>query len=120
MKKRAVIDLPRVKASLSRLDDLARDHPAAFDPARLPTSERELKATLDHDTSAKRRAGRPRAEDPTVTVTARLPQSVVADLEHVLALRRADAPRTTMQHLLREAVGKLIAGEQRKRRRVRP
>jgi hypothetical protein len=105
-----VIDLPRAQRALARLDEIARDHPEAFDPDRLPLTPREL-------TMALKRIGRPPAEDPTVAIPARLPRSMVRALDTVLEERRRAAPSLTRQDLLREAVASYLAGEKRRSKR---
>ena len=104
---RKLVDLPRARRALARLDQLARDHPEAFDPDRLPTTPMEL-------TRAMKRVGRPPASDPTVALTARLPRSMAEALDALLSKRQVERPGTTRQDLLREAVGCYLAAERRK------
>lgn len=69
--------------------------------------------------SRRRRApGRPPSPDPTVLVPARLPRSAVEGLDALLAERRLAEPEATRQDLLREAVGRYLAGERRRARRA--
>jgi hypothetical protein len=104
---RLPVDLVVVRAARRRLEQLARDHPKAFDPDRLPTTPRKLMQAM-------KRVGRPPAEDPMVVVPARLPRSMVAALDALLQKRRAEQPEATRQDLLREAIGRFLRAERRK------
>jgi hypothetical protein len=90
-----------------RLAELARKHPEAFDPERLPTSPEALEQAL-------KRVGRPPSPDPTVAVPTRLPRSMMQALDALLATRREQDPALTRQDLLREAVARYLRAERRK------
>ena len=66
---------------------------------------------------AMKRIGRPPAEDPMVAVTARLPRSMVEALDTVLGHQQAANPAATRQDVMREAVRRFLATEQRKAKR---
>ena len=113
MSRRAV-DLETVRQARQRLEVLAREHPEAFDPERLPTTPEAVARAL----RPRGRPGRPPSPDPTIAVAARLPRSVMMALDEILAERKRTDPDVTRQDLLRLAVNRLLAAEKRKRRRA--
>ncbi len=106
------IDLPRARRALAKLDEIARDHPEAFDPARLPTTPGALAKAMQ----GSRRIGRPPSPDPAVPVPLRLPRSMLATLDALVAERRCTDPGATRQDLLREGVDRYLAAEKKARR----
>jgi hypothetical protein len=90
-----------------RLAGIARDHPEAFDPERLPTSHEALKQVIG-------RVGRPPSPDPTIAVPTRLPRSMMQALDELLQTRREQDPALTRQGLMREAVARYLRAERRK------
>ena len=98
---RRPVDLMRARRALRRLDELARQHPEAFDPSRLPTTPQDL-------LHAMKRIGRPPASDPTTVVMVRLPQSLIQALEKALVRRREEVPTATRQDLIREALLRML------------
>jgi hypothetical protein len=108
------IDLPRARRALAKLDELARDHPEAFDPERLPTTPDALVRAMQ----GSRRIGRPPSPDPAVPVPLRLPRSMLATLDALVAERRCTDPGATRQDLLREGVDRYLAAEKRRDRRA--
>jgi hypothetical protein len=105
----AVVDLPRVRRALARLDEIAREHPEAFDPDRLPATPEALAKAM------RRRPGRPPSADPTVTVTMRLPGSLLAAVDAALEELRRRRPRATRQDVIREALAAYVACKRRRR-----
>ena len=105
MSRKPPIDEIRTARALRRLDELARTHPEAFDPARLPSSPAELAEALGERqplaTAQPRRTGRPPSPDPTVPVTVKLPRSMLAKLDAVLAASDPPLPRS---EAVREAI----------------
>jgi metal-responsive CopG/Arc/MetJ family transcriptional regulator len=63
---------------------------------------------------APRPPGRPRAVDPMMALTIRLPQSLMAALDGVLELRQRGEPGMTKQDLIRDAIARYIAPPRRK------
>jgi hypothetical protein len=106
------IDLPRARRALAKLDEIARDHPEAFDPARLPSTPRALARAMQE----RRPVGRPPSPDPAVPVPLRLPRSMLATLDALVAERRCTDPGATRQDLLREGMDRYLAAEKRKAR----
>jgi hypothetical protein len=113
MSRRAV-DLKAVRQVRQELDALARKHPDAFDPERLPVTPEAVARAM----RPRGRIGRPPSPDPTVAIAARIPRSVVEALDELVAERRRSDPDVTRQDLLREAVSRLLAAEKRKGRRA--
>jgi hypothetical protein len=111
---RRPVDLETVRQVRQELDTLAREHPEAFDPERLPTTPQAVARAI----RPRGRIGRPPSPDPTVPVPARLPRSMLEALDAILAERRRADPDVTRQDILREAVGHYLAAEKRKARRV--
>lgn len=105
------INLAQVRSARDRLQQLAREHPEAFDPDRLPTTASAVMRAI-------KRVGRPPAEDPTIAVPTRLPRSMVEALDGILHERQADKPSLTRQDLLREAIRRFLNTELRKARRT--
>ena len=108
---RRAINLALVRDARRRLQELAHQHPEAFDPERLPTTPRQLMQAI-------KRVGRPPAQDPTIAVPTRLPRSMVAALDDILRERQAADPAVTRQDLMREAVRRFLDAERRKARRT--
>ena len=104
---RRAVDLATVRDARRKLARIAREHPEAFDPERLPTSPEALERVIG-------RVGRPPSPDPTIAVPTRLPRSMMEALDALLATRREQAPTLTRQDLLREAVARYLATERRK------
>jgi Ribbon-helix-helix protein, copG family len=110
MSRKPPIDEIRTARALRKLDELARTHPEAFDPARLPSSPGELAAALGERqplaTGQPRRIGRPPSADPGVPVTVKLPRSMMAQLNAEVAasdppLSRSDAVREAIRRWLK-------------------
>jgi hypothetical protein len=104
---RRPVDLATVRDARRRLAEIARAHPEAFAPERLPTTPEALAAVIG-------RVGRPPSPDPTVAVPTRLPRSMMQALDALLATRREQDPALTRQDLLREAVARYLRAERRK------
>jgi hypothetical protein len=107
---RRPIDLGVVADVRRKLAKIAREHPEAFDPERLPTSPEALKQVIG-------RVGRPPSPDPTIAVPTRLPRSMMQALDALLETRRQGNPALTRQDLLREAVARYLRAERRKAKR---
>ena len=112
--RRRPVDLEAVRQVRQELDTLARERPQAFDPERLPTTPEAVARAL----RPRGRVGRPPSPDPTVALAARLPRSMLAGLEALLAERQRTEPGVTRQDLLREAVRRLLTSEKRKAKQV--
>lgn len=104
---RRPVDLATVRDVRRKLTRIAREHPEAFDPERLPTTPEALAAVI-------RRVGRPPSPDPTIAVPTRLPRSMMQALDALLETRRQESPALTRQDLLREAVARYLRAERRK------
>jgi hypothetical protein len=104
---RRPVDLATVRDVRRKLARIAREHPEAFDPERLPTTPEALAAVI-------RRVGRPPSPDPTIAVPTRLPRSMMQALDDLLETRRQESPALTRQDLLREAVARYLRAERRK------
>jgi hypothetical protein len=104
---RRPIDLGVVADVRRKLAKIAREHPEAFDPERLPTTPETLEQAM-------KRVGRPPSPDPTIAVPTRLPRSMMQALDALLATRREQDPALTRQDLLREAVARYLRAERRK------
>jgi hypothetical protein len=111
---RQPIDLKAVRQVRQELDELAREHPEAFDPERLPTTPEAVARAM----RPRGRIGRPPSPDPTIAVAARLPRSVIEALDAIVAERRQSDPDITRQDILREAVSRYLAAQRRKGRRT--
>jgi hypothetical protein len=109
MSRRAV-DLEAVRQARQRLEELAREHPEAFDSERLPTTPEAVARAM----RPRGRIGRPPSPDPTVAVAARIPRSMLQALDALAVERRRTDPDVTRQDLLREAVRRLLTAEKRK------
>ncbi|MBI5538015.1 MAG: hypothetical protein HY898_35155 [Deltaproteobacteria bacterium] len=97
-----VVDLPRVRAALARLDALAAEHPEAFAGR---TAADWIDTLQENDTMQTVAKGRPvEGAEPTTQIAIRVPASLLAQLdafaaEHAqpgLALTRSDAVRMIM------------------------
>jgi hypothetical protein len=110
MTRRRPVNLATVRDARRRLAELARAHPEAFDPERLPTSSEALARVM-------RGVGRPPSPDPTIAVATRLPRSMMEALDELLQGRRQADPTLTRQDLLREAVARYLKAERRKAKR---
>ncbi len=110
---RQPVDLEAVRQVRQELDTLAREHPEAFNPERLPTTPEAVARAM----RPRGRLGRPPSPDPTVAIAARLPRSMLDVLDMLVAERRGADPDVTRQDLLREAVSRYLAAEKRKGRR---
>ena len=108
---RRTIDLTQVRTARRHLYELAEAHPEAFDSNRLPTTSKAIMKAI-------RRIGRPPSEDPTIAIPTRLPRSMVEALNGILRARQAHEPSLTHQDIMREAVRRFLAAEQRKARRA--
>jgi hypothetical protein len=91
---RRPVDLATVRDARRRLAEIAREHPEAFAPERLPTTPEALAAVI-------KRVGRPPSPDPTIAVPTRLPRSMMEALDELLATRREQDPALTRQDLMR-------------------
>ena len=104
---RRPVDLAIVRDARRRLAEIARAHPEAFAPERLPTTPEALERVIG-------RVGRPPSPDPTVAVPTRLPRSMMQALDELLQTRREQDPGLTRQDLMREAVARYLRAERRK------
>jgi hypothetical protein len=104
---RRAVDLATVRDARRKLARIAREHPEAFDPERLPTSPEALERAIG-------RVGRPPSPDPTIAVPTRLPRSMMQALDDLLQARRQADPALTRQDLMREAVARYLRAEKRK------
>jgi hypothetical protein len=111
MTRRQPIDLATVRDARRKLAQIAREHPEAFDPGRLPTTPEALEQAM-------KRVGRPPSPDPTIAVPTRLPRSMMQALDELLEIRRQESPALTRQDLMREAVAHYLAAEFCARRRT--
>jgi hypothetical protein len=107
---RRPVDLGVVADVRRKLARIAREHPEAFDPERLPTTPEALARVVG-------RVGRPPSPDPTIAVPTRLPRSMMQALDELLEARREQDPGLTRQDLMREAVAHYLKAERRKTRR---
>ncbi len=107
---RRPVDLAIVRDARRKLARIAREHPEAFDPERLPTSPEALERAM-------KRVGRPPSPDPTIAVPTRLSRSMMQALDALLETRRQENPALTRQDLLREAVARYLRAERRKAKR---
>jgi hypothetical protein len=107
---RRPVDLATVRDVRRKLARIAREHPEAFDPERLPTTPEALERVIG-------RVGRPPSPDPTIAVPTRLPRSMLRALDALLEMRRQENPALTRQDLLREAVARYLRAERRKAKR---
>jgi hypothetical protein len=110
MTRRRPVDLAVVADVRRRLAEIAREHPEAFDPERLPTTPETVMDAI--------KRGRPPSPDPTVAVPTRLPRSQMRALDELLAAHREANPALTRQDLMREAVERYLAAERRKVKRT--
>ena len=104
---RRPVDLATVRDARRKLARIAREHPEAFDPERVPTTPEALERVIG-------RVGRPPSPDPTIAVPTRLPRSMMQALDDLLAVRREQDPALTRQDLMREAVARHLRAEGRK------
>jgi hypothetical protein len=107
---RRAVDLATVRDARRKLARIARKHPEAFDPERVPTTPEALERVIG-------RVGRPPSPDPTIAVPTRLPRSMMVALDALLETRREQDPALTRQDLMREAVAGYLAAERRKAKR---
>lgn len=98
MTKKRVVDELRTRRALAAFD---RQFPDGIPP----TTTQDVQAMLGGP-----RLGRPPVEDPKVTVTLRLPQSMLAELDAACTARR---PSIGRQDALREAVTRWLRRERR-------
>ena len=110
---RRPIDLPRVQRALAKLDEIARDHPEAFDPDRLPSTPEALAAAM----RGPRPVGRPPSPDPAVQIPLRVPRSMLTVLDTLVAERQRTDPGITRPEVIREAIGRYLAAAKRKAKR---
>ena len=95
MKRR--VDEVRVARALKRLDKLARDHPTAFDPARLPSTPAALAEAL-----GEKRMGRPPSADRMQMMSVRVPPALLTQLDEARADRsRGMVVREALERWLR-------------------
>ena len=108
---RRPVDLATVRDARRKLAEIAREHPEASDPERLPTIPEALEQVI-------KRVGRPPSPDPTIAVPTRLPRSMMQALDALLETRRQESPALTRQDLMREAVERYLAAERRRAKRA--
>jgi hypothetical protein len=89
---RRPVDLAIVRDARRKLAEIAREHPEAFAPERLPTTPKTLAAVI-------RRVGRPPSPDPTIAVPTQLPRSMMQVLDDLLETRCQESPALTRQDL---------------------
>ena len=99
--KRRVDEIATARA-LRKLDELARDHPEAFAPDRLPSTPSALARALGA------RIGRPPSADPMVPLVVRAPRSLLAQLDAA----RGERGRG---EVVREALERWFRAERRRR-----
>lgn len=110
---RQPINLAVIRDARRRLHEIARTNPEAFAPERLPTTPRTVMQAI-------KRVGRPPSDDPTIAYPARLPRSMVEDLDRIVSEWQATQPGITRQDVLREAIRRFLDAERRKVRKARP